>query len=539
MKLICPLALLRNTCLEQECNLSGSMVQDAPGGSGLFEKWVQLESVEQSESDGRFERRVVIKQRTPPAELKTRSLAEQWFYSLADDGSIMAVGDDPSVLAGLGPAQLDSIAVYEDLSYGFHFGSRTLFQGVRRLRRNERVVFGKGTARLETADLQPDNGTSRDEYVRRLSVMTARSFSQGYALELSGGRDSRLLLAMGAAEGEMPNLAITFGEETSADVRIARRITTSLNIEHHVLPIAVNPETAVADAIEFVPLTGYISNACAYAWMPALFRRLAQYREGQVTGQGGEILGGFYYSGLDRFVEVTGLLDPWIRLRLEIPGNLASRIFRSSVAKYCRAASRAEVRGVLRQKQGSWRERLDQSYRTERMEMWCYPGLVAYCHWYKILAPFLEPDYLLFADMTPVHERVDRIAQEALIARLCPRLLDIPFDNEIGGRALARSHVTRILGKARASVERICSLPRSPAPGWGESAEVLCRDRTITEGIHDLTASSELGLNEATITQLLQSPYEHAQAVGALVTTSLAAKALRRNRNALAVRATL
>jgi len=466
-------------------------------------------------------------------ELKVAPTTEHCFYIEDSRGVVRAVGDDPCVVATLGSKQIDPVGLYEDLCYGFHFEARTLFEGVRRLRRDERIVWTGDSATVQRATLSLEDGPGPEECLEQLARLTANYFEQGYALELSGGRDSRVLLAMGAALGVKPKLAITIGQEDCPDVAIARCIAESFRIKHYVFPIRIEGERLVDDANEYVSRSGYLSNACAYAWMPAMFRSLDHYRTGQVTGQAGAIVGGFYYTQLDPFIERTGFLELWIRLRLEASGNIARRLFTSKSGGEWHAVARRDIRRALRRPAGSWRERLDDFYRTQRMEMWGYPCLVASSRWYAVGAPLVDESYACWARTVPVNERPARKPLHFLLNRFYPELLDLPFDDEIKGETLKRSRLTKVLTKVRKVAGRLRRARRAAAQAWAETAMILCQDKSIREKVEALAASRDLGLNEAAVANVLRAPQDYPQEIGALITAALALDALNRMKESL------
>jgi hypothetical protein len=428
-----------------------------------------------------------------------------------------------------------ALDLYEDLRFGFRLDSEGL--------RDESRRFAGSPAAGEAMDSALFAG--RDARLQPVASRVAASFARGAALELSGGVDSRFVLALGLAAGEAPRRALTI-DTGGADAEIAAEIARTLRIEHRVVRFDQRPSpgTLRADAVAFVQASLGRANATASAYFPGVFRQVADFRDEQVGGVGGEVAAGFYHTPIDALWR--GLpLSLWVRLRLAAPGDRQVGIFEPSRRRALAEASMGRLRAALEldgRPDGTWRARVDRLYREYRLGNWAAATLEASSHWYRVTMPLMSDAYFDWARSVPAAEHRGKSVQRAFVQRvLVQRVLEgrgserrdpvVPDGQALGSVPYAvasdtagrRSRGAKIMRKWRRVVERLGSRPR-PAPRLAsDAATVLSGDPEFRESILALARweSGALGLESDGLRRMLEAPGLHALELGALATTAV------------------
>jgi asparagine synthase (glutamine-hydrolysing) len=429
-----------------------------------------------------------------------------------------AISSDPALLAAAAGAGLDDVALYSDLAVGFRLGGRTLFRGVRR-------VAGPACVEVTSSDVnvKEDGGTrvaDPESALRSLAQRVARDFDGGYVLELTGGLDSRLLLALGISAGARPRMAMTLGSRQDPDVEVAGRLCAQLGIEHVVLEERPDKTALAADAVLFGARSGHTSNAASYAWLVSVFRALAPRRAKQMTGSAGECATGFYYTPADWVFEMSQSTSLWTSLRLRRPGDRAGTFFGPGQRRQLRAALVADVRESLDGEGRNWRGRTDRFYKRQRLEYWGKPVLEASRHWYEVSAPFMSQDYEAWSASLTQADRHSRQGQRALIRRLAPMFDSIPFATEIAPSGGSPSRFSKALRKYGS---RLMGLPHAPDLGAAQTASALLANRALADELRECVVST--GLRAEGVADAFNTPGASPHECGALFTAAVAIKA--------------
>lgn len=407
-----------------------------------------------------------------------------------------------AVLSGAG---IDAAAVAEDLLLGFRLGPRSIYSGICRRR------------------AEPGRLTNVPMSLGDLCAWVGSASDHGAVLELTGGVDSRLILAMALRGGSKPRLAFTLGQTDSPDVQVANLLCSRFGIEHHVIPIDAPEESAIwPDLCDIVEKSSFVCNATSYAWLPAVFRSMAPLRNAQITGAGGEAAGDFYYSRIDS-LPIAALRERlWLQFRLARPGVAISELFGRERAEAEFVDLIARVRDLLRAERCDWRVGLDRFYVEQRLENWAIPVLCASAGWYTVWAPLLTPAYALWTQSLARVDRIGRRAQRALIVGLVPEMKEFPFASEFKSTRSITSRRLRRFGRA---VGRLCGRAKAPDLGAAETAAALCRCPEATFALRELLGEPSLGLKEQGIAKCLQDPRRYAHELGVLWTAACARRA--------------
>ena len=358
----------------------------------------------------------------------------------------LVVGTAAIPLAMLSPAaKLDPLGIAELLAFGQPLGTRTLFQGVEALPAGTRAVLGRDHVSIATAipDDRPapqrplaaaadgiDGALARA--VATLCETPPRSDGASAAptppptpgVLLSGGLDSRLVLAHLVRAGALPR-AYTFGERETADAVLAARVAAELCVPHTFAPWT---PAALAEVIAHaVWLTdGQVPAHHLHGTdlLPALRREVAVQWNGFA---GDAILGGSFAHP-----------------RYSLPGPLAPRLFAAfnrilreedfarlltpEAARELAGHPRAALDAALtRIPDGPAPERARRFLLAERVGRLAAVGLALDRHYLPVALPFAtEPVLRVMHELRLAERRYGRALSRALVQHF-PPLAAIPW----------------------------------------------------------------------------------------------------------------
>lgn len=345
----------------------------------------------------------------------------------------LAIGTAALPLARLAPARdLDPAGVTELLAFGQLLGNRTLYADVEALPPGARVLAtraGIEVTRIELASAPAPRraiGAAADSLLAALTAAVEQSLGPGETpgLLLSGGLDSRLLLALLAARSPLMT-ALTFGEPGSADEIYARRAATTAQVPHHVAPwtagaLARVLPHAVALTDGQVPAVHFHGTDI----LPALRRTATSEWNGFA---GDAILGGSFAH--PRY-ELPGPLPARLFAtfnRILRPAELARVLAPAAVANLAGHPTAALAAALDRVPPGPAADRARRFLLAERVGRLAAAGLAIDRHYLPVVTPYAqEPALAAMAAMRLAEQRFGRALAHVLV-RHFPRLAAIPW----------------------------------------------------------------------------------------------------------------
>jgi asparagine synthase (glutamine-hydrolysing) len=364
--------------------------------------------------------------------------------------------------AGAGP---DADALVVRAMLGFHLGTSSPFGGIHKLGPAEAAALTAGrvqTARYATPWPTQDapvrerrSAASRAAEVagtlaallRACGEWTAGTFP-GAVLELSGGLDSRVLLAAIPRSGRPQVHGLTL-DTAGPDTVIARQLAAVTGLDHQVLPLtglsALAPEQAWAIVARSAIRDDCSANPVAHGVLDWAEQRA---RAGpRIHGAGGEIARGFFYLGQRQHRRASAALARRLaRWRLMTNESVDPRCLGTEVAGWARAASLDEVRQVLTGYRSDWLTATDEFYARERVVRLAGVRLSAASTERTILSPLLHPDFVAIARACPPAVKRNSRLMAMVLARLDPELARMPLDS---GVLPVRLAAPGVLGCAR------------------------------------------------------------------------------------------
>ena len=224
---------------------------------------------------------------------------------------------------------------YEYLFHGHTLGTGTVLEGIRRLDEGETARLDT-TLRLDRAEPWPVPAPARGDR-RRLAGQAVEllsdtlqevstAFSGRASLALSGGYDTRLVLALARRIGLEPDLFV-YGPDDSSDVVTARHIAAQEGLAlQHIDKARICPEVAEADYADIIRRNLLEADGVVYGGIfgppsEALARPL-RHRDGAVAlhGGGGESFRNFF--GIpDRPTTTRAIAQLFFRVPAEVAAS--------------------------------------------------------------------------------------------------------------------------------------------------------------------------------------------------------------------------
>lgn len=331
-----------------------------------------------------------------------------------------AIGARPDIAALLGYSQI-----------GVFPFSATPYEGVLKLLPGdawgEEYAEPRKVVPLHT--LQHEVETSFREAVQAL--LTA---APDASLELSGGLDSRLILAALTPEQRRGRAALTLGSpgEVSQDLLIASRLSSANDLAHR---ISQPPSSPWEDP---EALFATLETAClGYQCMGNPVDKATLLANGddseglsRFSGQNGEILRGFYHAmqplGARASDALWASLTDW---RLIANDRVPARFLSDHACDEAIPAARKSFLAELSQFDGEWGQVIDRLYLRLRMQAWV--GNAASSNLVKrtMLMPFFDRQFVKAAMALPAAARSNSHAAYRLLADIDPVLAAVPLDS--------------------------------------------------------------------------------------------------------------
>ncbi|MBX3465198.1 MAG: hypothetical protein KF830_18680 [Planctomycetes bacterium] len=348
------------------------------------------------------------------------------------------------LLAGLAAADLDAEAVTTFLRLGHYLGDDSPFVGVDKLAGGTAwQVVGPGRTRLvlPAAPVAPPADAAA---CLRACVRTQLEAAPEALVELSGGLDSRLIVAALGPDACRGRRAMTLGTADAADVRIAARLARDLGFDWQFVDLA---QLAELPAAEVLTLVRRASRRCDHAAQP-LARAVLEWVNGQVppqprfSGQNGELARGFFHPTFPDHPEVTGpLVDRLLDWRLSANDCIARELVDADHWQQHDARLRRRLFATLRGYGRPWLAATDEFYLRERMQRWVGAAYSAETQDHAIMAPFFDPRFVAWARQLAARDKRDSRAMAQLIGELWPALADVPVAGGLSPRLQGSSSV--------------------------------------------------------------------------------------------------
>jgi hypothetical protein len=329
----------------------------------------------------------------------------------------------------------DDQGIYEYVFNGATFGEKTLLRHIKQQREGCLYSFaesGPPEASSPAVRVREVRHSSIDEavddYVERLRALFRiyRNDSVGFRAALSGGYDSRLILALLLDAGVRPDLFV-YGDPDEADVRVAKAIA-----EGEGLPLRHIHKDALAAAGSPTPGLDWIRFD---AWkVDGLFDRGVDDRDRMerarggvdvLNGSGGECFRNFFYLRDGSYRPEDIVRSFYSRFD---PRHVTHRFRRDAYAAELVDDMRRSLSGARPDERLS-RECIEELYPRFRVRYWTGRDVGLNQRFGPLLFPFLEPSVFAGTEAVPIHAKTHGRFEARILRRISPRLAAYPTDH--------------------------------------------------------------------------------------------------------------
>ncbi|MGQ0576436.1 MAG: asparagine synthase-related protein [Pseudonocardia sp.] len=357
-------------------------------------------------------------------------------YGVRGDGWA-AVASSPWPLARLAGAPLDEAALGAYRLIGHHLGTATPWRGVEILPAAGRWRLADGRLdALPRAPAAPVEQVPARVAVGRVAALLRAQVGRvldefpDVVLELSGGLDSRILLAAIPRARRRDVAALTLRASASADDAVAGRLAAATGMRRHVVDLdelaALTP--AAAHALVHAAAVGYGGVAQPVAMAVLDWAEARAPQEPRLNGQGGEFARGFYHPGQPaRPAPTSRLVHRLARWRLFVNDVVDPAVLEPGFAARTGAATLATLERTFAAYRTDWLGACDEFYLDERLRRWVGADVSRSGGRRVVLAPYFHSGVLAAARGLSAEVKRGSAFSARLLAHLDPELAAVPL----------------------------------------------------------------------------------------------------------------
>ncbi|HWS31469.1 MAG TPA: hypothetical protein VN408_01860 [Actinoplanes sp.] len=393
---------------------------------------------------------------------------------------VAAVSTSARALAVLAGGGFDTAGLGAQALIGWQIGDATIFPGVTVLPPATLATLheGKLTTERYAAPFARTEQNLDDAVAEMAGIL--RDFESAYVeehpgtvLQLTGGHDSRILLAAVPPEQRAGLRAMTLGVPGSADVRIAADLSARLGLRHHVHRMDQQrwPEPAEAHHLALVAARAMECLASPLALAPLLLAESHLEQGHRLSGLGGEVARGFYYAGQPATATTSPqLIERLARWRLFSNEAVTPDALDPSVLAAARESTLDRLGAAF--PAGDWLRATDDFYLLHRMHRWAGVHGTAAAVRRHLINPMFDRRFIELALAVAPADKRDSQLLGRLMTRLDPELAAIPLDTGLvpallGTRSLRSRIATRTVDARRIAGKVGQRLTRARRPQLG------------------------------------------------------------------------
>jgi asparagine synthase (glutamine-hydrolysing) len=329
-------------------------------------------------------------------------------------------------------------AVADFFAFGHVLGDKTFFRDIHLLPPatvltvHDGVVKKRAYWSLEYAPTSLDRSEEVwvEEMAHLLSQAVARRLQKGLAagLPLSGGLDSRMLLAVATQVLGVSLPTYTYGLPGSQDVDRARRVAQVAGVPHRILHLEEDYLSAYAER-SVRRAEGLLSCLSSHAFA---LHSMAEECQVMMLGNGGDTFFDVFRSYRPELLTMRGDMTCAF---YQVTNHLfstreAERLFSDRYYPRVKGRAFASLQSTMAELVPS---SVDNIYDAHRLREYyrrsLFQGLFTINHRLEYSEPYYDYDLVDFALQVPVHLRWNRKIQRLTLARLSPSLARLPIQS--------------------------------------------------------------------------------------------------------------
>jgi asparagine synthase (glutamine-hydrolysing) len=330
--------------------------------------------------------------------------------------------------ATLSTAVPDEQGIYEYVFNGATFGEKTLLRHIKQQRAGCLYSFGpSGPATMSAPPVRHEsNGYGSideavDDYAERLRALfrVYGSGSMGFRTALSGGYDSRLILALLLDTGIRPDLFV-YGNDDDPDVLVAKAIAEGEGLPlRHIHKDALAPKGAVSPEMAWIRFDSWKVDGLFDTGVDE--RDRCERASGGVdilNGSGGECFRNFFYLR-DRSYSPEEIV--WSFYYRFDPSHVTDRFRRDAHVAELAEDMRRSLPGNPRERRLG-RDQVEALYPLFRVRYWTGRDVGLNQRFGPLLFPFVEPSVFAGTERIPIHEKDHGRFEARILTRIAPKL---------------------------------------------------------------------------------------------------------------------
>jgi asparagine synthase (glutamine-hydrolysing) len=380
-------------------------------------------------------------------------------YLWRGDG-VAAVSTSARALAVLAGGEVDAAGLGAQALIGWQIGDSTIFRGVAVLPPAAIVSLQEGAATVRqyasSASVEAPTPPKLDDAVDEMAVIL-RSWLSSYVedhrdsvLQLTGGHDSRILLAAIPSQAREGLHTLTLGDPSSPDVRIAANLSRRYRMNHQVVELSPDlwPEPAHAHRLLIASAHELDCMASPLALAPLLLAERGLEQGRRLSGLGGEVARGFYYAGNPRDATTSPhLVERLARWRIFANESVEPEALDPDFYASAQATTLEALCGLF--PAGNWLRATDHFYLFQRMHRWSGTHSSVAAVRRHFINPMFDHRFIELALGVAPADKRDSILLGRLTARLDNELARIPLDTGLSPAGLGHpTPFTRIATSA-------------------------------------------------------------------------------------------
>lgn len=414
----------------------------------------------------------------------------QLFHSEPGDPDRCVMSTSALLAGRQSGASLDEVALGVQSQLGWQLGQRTLHTGIRKLAPG--AVASLGASGIVVDHPQPVDGSpivlaeavTQAAAVLRESLEVLLDDHPDAVLQLTGGMDSRLLLAAVPRSRRRGLRAMTLGDADSGDVRIASQLAARDGIRHEVYRAAdisgVRPDEAwEASRSAAIRLDGMADpiTLAVLGWDERSFDQGVR-----ISGLGGEVARGFYYLGAVHDRPVTAheasRLGAW---RMFVNESVEPGMLVDDFAAAARHDADAELFAALSDGDAEWFRATDSLYLRHRMQRWAGTTDTAVAYQRIVVNPMLDERFLGLAQRLAPQQKADSRFLASLLMELDPDLGGIPLEGRLAPASYANPTAWQGLARRALLARKLARKAAQRLRGTNRAAEgnVVLADKVV------------------------------------------------------------
>jgi asparagine synthase (glutamine-hydrolysing) len=359
---------------------------------------------------------------------------------------------------------------------GFPLGT-SMFASIRLLGPGEVALLSDGGLTVSRRPSEVQRGVSTGAAMLRAVVSEQLERRPDAVLELSGGLDSRLILAAMPPEHRRGRVALTLETGGSDDARLAASLAKRQSLQHVIVPVAWSRHLSrddVAEGVRRIDAAARCRDYGSNALAAAVLDRVEQHAPPgpRLTGVNGEYARGFYYAGLVPATSINrASTRRLLRWRMLTNERADAALFNVEWYRQQLSALEALLLADLQATGLPLKEATDEFYLHRRVVRWAGPTYSHSSTAQVVLAPFLDARFRSWTSALPVQERAGSRAMARLLCELDPVLAAIPLAGGLSPEAIARRGVGAAMRRATRTGAKVGAKAKQRVRGLGRPSE--------------------------------------------------------------------